>query len=135
MRKMKFIAVFLLALTGGLAYFVYSSENGGWGKEHPFKYGLDLSGGVHLVYEADTGVIKDGGREAKDAAMSSLKDNIERRINIFGVAEPIIQVEKGGLTRDKDRLIVELPGLDDIDEAIKRIGATPKLEFKLFNED
>jgi preprotein translocase subunit SecD len=65
-----------------------------------------------------------------------LRDVIERRVNLFGVGEPVVQVEKGGLVGDvqNQRLIVELPGINNIDQAVALIGKTPSLEFKLFNE-
>ncbi len=86
----------------------------------PFRLGLDLQGGVSLTYQADLSTI--GTRSASDA-MSGLRDVIERRINIFGVTEPIIQVQ------GQDRLIVELPGVKDVSQAIQMIGQTPYLEF------
>ncbi|MFZ2048818.1 MAG: protein translocase subunit SecD [Minisyncoccia bacterium] len=99
------------------------------GAKHPFKFGLDLVGGTELVYKADTSkVTSDIG-----GAMDSLKGVIERRVNIFGVSEPIIQVESAGLIsgNKEERLIVELPGISDLNEAIKMIGQTPILEFRL----
>jgi preprotein translocase subunit SecD len=88
--------------------------------EKPFKLGLDLLGGTHLVYQADLSQIEEKDRDEK---MSGLRDVIERRVDLFGVAEPVIQVQK-------ERLIVELAGIKDINEAIKMIGQTPYLEFK-----
>jgi len=90
----------------------------------PFKLGLDLQGGTHLIYEADLSKVNSSDRSN---SMQGLRDVIERRINLFGVAEPVVQVqEKGG----SHRLIVELAGVKNISEAIKMIGETPFLEFK-----
>ncbi|MEK7560047.1 MAG: protein translocase subunit SecD [Patescibacteria group bacterium] len=89
----------------------------------PFHLGLDLQGGTHLVYEADTSSVT--GEE--NTAMESLRDVIERRVNLYGVSEPIVQTQKSG---DSNRLIVELAGVFDISEALKLIGETPFLEFK-----
>jgi len=86
----------------------------------PFKLGLDLQGGIHLLYEADLSQIEE--REKSDA-MAGLRDVIERRVNLFGVREPIVQVQG-------ERLIVELAGIIDPAEAIRQIGQTPFLEFK-----
>lgn len=98
--------------------------------KYPFALGLDLAGGSTLTYRAETGSLV--GRE-KDSALNSLRDVIERRTNLFGVSEPLVQIEKasvlGGVT--EDRLVVELPGITNIDEALKIIGETPLLEFKL----
>lgn len=91
--------------------------------EKPFHLGLDLQGGTHLVYEADlSGVLEN---ERADS-MDGLRDVIERRINIFGVAEPVVQVNRAG---EGWRLIVELAGISDVGEAIQMIGETPYLMF------
>ncbi len=97
-----------------------------------YRLGLDLNGGTHLVYVADTSKLS--GTDVGDA-MTALRDVIERRVNLFGVSEPIVQVEKGGVVGGgEDRLIVELPGVTNVDEAIKLIGQTPVLEFKLVDD-
>ena len=82
--------------------------------------GLDLQGGSQLVYQADLGNVKS---EDRAEAMAGVRDVIERRVNLFGVSEPVIQVS------GQDRLIVELAGIKDIDQAIAAIGETPTLEF------
>jgi len=89
-----------------------------------FKLGLDLLGGSHLLYEADLSQIdsKNYGE-----AMAALRDIIERRVNLFGVSEPLVQTEERG---NSHRLIVELAGIKDVNQAIKMIGQTPYLEFK-----
>jgi preprotein translocase subunit SecD len=91
--------------------------------EKPFdlKLGLDLQGGTHLVYEGD---LKDIPGDAQSDAMASVRDVIERRVNSFGVSEPVVQVS------GNNRIIVELPGVKDINEAIALIGQTPFLEFR-----
>lgn len=91
----------------------------------PFRFGLDLQGGAHLVYRADTSSVQ--GVDV-DEVMAGLRDVIERRVNFFGVTEPIVQVQKSG---DEQRLIVELAGVFDINKAIQIIGQTPFLEFKV----
>ncbi|HAN61658.1 TPA: protein translocase subunit SecD [Candidatus Azambacteria bacterium] len=88
-----------------------------------FKLGLDLAGGTRLVYLADVSGVK----EDTASAMSGLRDVIERRVNLFGVSEPIIEVENAG---SDWRLIAELAGVKDISQAIALIGETPFLEFK-----
>jgi len=87
--------------------------------ELPFRLGLDLLGGTHLVYQADL-----SKSENKADAMQGVRDVIERRVNYFGVAEPLVQIS------GEDRLIVELAGISDVTQAIKLIGETPFLEFK-----
>lgn len=90
-------------------------------KVAPFRLGLDLLGGTHLVYQAD--LSGTGGQKVGDA-MAGVRDVIERRVNLFGVAEPLVQIE------GKDRLVVELAGIKDVNQAIQLIGLTPFLEFK-----
>jgi len=85
----------------------------------PFRLGLDLLGGTHLVYQADLSKSNN-----KSDAMQGVRDVIERRVNYFGVAEPLVQIS------GTDRLIVELAGISDVSQAIKLIGQTPFLEFK-----
>lgn len=89
-----------------------------------FRLGLDLQGGTHLVYQADLSQVD---KKEYGNAMEGLKDVVERRVNAFGVAEPLIQIEKVG---DDNRLIIELAGVKDVRQAIKMIGETPFLEFK-----
>src|SRR3989344_1002580 len=78
----------------------------------PFRLGLDLKGGAHLVYQADTSSIASSDVAE---AMAGVRDIIERRVNLFGVAEPVVQTENVGGER---RLIVELAGVFDVREAI-----------------
>lgn len=93
--------------------------------EKPFKLGLDLQGGTHLVYKADVSNID---AKDRDSAVEGVRDVIERRVNVFGVSEPVVQTNKtaGG----EHRVVVELAGVTDVNEAIKMIGETPLLEFK-----
>lgn len=95
-------------------------------KAFPFRLGLDLQGGTHLVYEGDLKEIQPGDR--KDA-MNSVRDVIERRVNAFGVTEPVVQVA------GDNRLIVELPGIKDVEGAKRQIGSTPFLDFRDENPD
>lgn len=86
--------------------------------------GLDLQGGIHLIYKVDTS----GVESAKvPDALNGLQDVIERRVNAFGVAEPLIETSKSG---SEQRLIVELAGVRDIEAAKAMIKETPFLEFK-----
>lgn len=90
----------------------------------PFRLGLDLQGGTHLVYEADLAGIE---KSKYTEAMQGVRDVIERRVNLFGVAEPLIQVDTVG---SHYRLIVELAGIKNINQAIAMIGETPFLDFR-----
>ena len=127
-RYRVFVAV---ALVAGLllAYFVWSTQAAPTSR-YRFKLGLDLAGGTELVYKADMSETPTGERSD---ALSALQGVIERRVNLFGVAEPIVQTEQAsalsGIT--EDRLIVDLPGVTDIKAAVAALGETPTLEFKL----
>ncbi|MBI2475161.1 protein translocase subunit SecD [Candidatus Uhrbacteria bacterium] len=92
--------------------------------ETPFRLGLDLQGGTHLVYEADMTEIPATERVN---ALDGVKNVIERRVNSFGVSEPIVQTISTGGTY---RLVIELAGIKDVTQAIEQIGKTPVLEFK-----
>ena len=87
------------------------------------KLGLDLAGGTHLVFLADTSGI-DAAR-VQDA-LEAAKAAIEKRVNLFGVAEPNIQTSE---FEGQYRIIVELPGIDNPAEAVSLIGKTAQLQF------
>jgi preprotein translocase subunit SecD len=85
--------------------------------------GLDLAGGSHLVFEADTrGVAED----KRKTALAAVRDVMERRVNLFGVSEPNVQTAS---FEGRDRVIVELPGIKDTSEAIELVGKTAQLVF------
>src|SRR3989344_4606995 len=133
--KTRIIAVFLLIIAlivGGFDYYSQIKPDSAFGR--PFRLGLDLNGGTHLVYKADISKI---AQNEIGVSMQALKDIIEKRVNLFGVSEPLVQVEQGGILGSKEaqqKLIVELPGVTDINEAIKSIGETPVLEFQTINK-
>lgn len=132
MWKIRLAALLILIVGLGIGSFVYNSEADSESR-FPFKFGLDLLGGTHLIYRADVSEVATG--DVKES-MGALRDVIERRVNLFGVAEPIVQVEQGGRFAGvvEERLIIELPGITDVGEAIALIGETPLLEFKLLDE-
>lgn len=125
-----FIGVMILAILAGIfAYPNYYNkgidflnQKFSWTLPHffekPYVLGLDLQGGVSLVYQADLSQTTN-----KSATMSGLRDVIERRVNMFGVSEPVVQIQ------GQDRLLVELPGVTNVEQAIQMIGQTPYLEF------
>ncbi|HVY68143.1 MAG TPA: protein translocase subunit SecD, partial [Patescibacteria group bacterium] len=95
-----------------------------YSQEFKTHLGLDLQGGSYLVYQAD---FTDIAAQDQADALNAVRDTIERRVNSFGVSEPVVQVT------GKDRIVVQLPGIKDINDAINQIGQTPYLEFKLQN--
>ncbi len=130
--KYRIYAVVLLIVAFGFGYGIYASELStakGFLAKFPFKLGLDLAGGTELLYTADTSKLASG--DVSDS-MAALRDVIETRVNAFGVSEPVVQVQKSGaLGNGSDQLLVELPGVTDVQAAIDQIGKTPVLEFKL----
>ena len=88
------------------------------------KKGIDLAGGAHLVFEAD---MKDVPEDRRNEAIEAARNNIEKRVNLYGISEPLIQTSK---IRESYRLIVEMPGAKDINEAIDLIGQTAQLDFR-----
>ncbi|MEK7647113.1 MAG: protein translocase subunit SecD [Patescibacteria group bacterium] len=125
--KTRIIAIILLLLGSAIGYFDSASflAPNSFLAGFSFRLGLDLRGGTHLVYRADISQLP--AAEVNDA-MDGLRDVIERRVNLFGVTEPLVQVESH---QNEKRLVVELAGVTDVKEAIKMIGATPYLEFKM----
>jgi len=126
--KYKFIAIIILAVVVGLISYpkvvskippLYNALN-----SLKINLGLDLQGGIHLEYEADVSQIEP---DKISDAMQAVQDVIERRVNAFGVAEPVIYTTKSG---SGNRLVVELAGVKDIDAAKAMIKETPFLEFK-----
>ncbi|MES3004909.1 MAG: protein translocase subunit SecD [Patescibacteria group bacterium] len=137
MLKYRIWSVILILLVILVGLFVYKSEtlsfeNSPKLAKYAFKLGLDLNGGTELTYRAVT----EGTNTADiEGSMATLRDVIEKRVNVFGVSEPVVRVENPSSIsgREEYRLLVELPGVTDIDEAVAMIGKTPQLEFKLVN--
>ncbi len=132
MLKRRIIAIVVLVVGIALGYMVVRSQEPNSPRilaHYPFRLGLDLSGGSHLIYEADVSQIS---ASDIDTSMASVHDVIERRVNAFGVSEPVVQVQSGGFgATNSHRLSVELPGVTDITKAEAMIGQTPFLEFKV----
>src|SRR3989338_6427309 len=99
---------------------------GSWRIRKEFKtyLGLDLRGGSHLVFEANTQKVD--SKDLQDSLISA-RDIIERRVNLFGVSEPVVQTIKSG---NQYRITVDLPGVAKVADAIKLIGQTAQLSFK-----
>jgi len=127
-----FRALVVLVACVLIGYFVYTNATAPDAR-YPFKLGLDLAGGSHLVYEADVTSIVPG--EIPEL-MAVLRELIEKRVNSLGVEENTVYVEESSFAAEEKqhRLVVELPGVTDVEEAIAEIGRTPLLEFKLIDE-
>lgn len=121
-------AALVLLISAALGYFVWSTHNPE--NKYAIRLGLDLAGGTELIYRADTSAVAGGDEQA---ALESLREVIERRVNLFGVAEPLVQLERSSAVAgaQENRLLVELPGVTDVQAAVDAIGKTPLLDFRL----
>lgn len=124
--RLAFVGIILLSVAAGIVDYPKGPDIaiGSFKKELKVHLGLDLQGGAQLEYEANLAGIPS---EDQVSALEGTRDVIERRVNAFGVSEPLVQTKTIGESR---RVIVELPGVTDVNEAIARIGETPLLEFR-----
>ncbi|MBI2464916.1 protein translocase subunit SecD [Candidatus Shapirobacteria bacterium] len=104
--------------------FSFKLGNFQFKKNLDLRYGLDLAGGASLLYDIDTTKVPSGDVAS---ALESLKGNIERRVNLFGISEANVKLTNNS---GKNRLEVELPGVEDINQAINLIGRTAQLSFR-----
>ena len=98
-------------------------------RDFEIKRGLDIQGGTQLVLSADMTEIDPNDRET---ALESVREIVSRRVDLYGVSEPVVQTSRVG---DDDRILVELPGISDIDSAVQLIGQTAQLDFREIPED
>jgi preprotein translocase subunit SecD len=129
-NRWRLLIIALVTIVSGLVVWPWpgglSVHLGNFRLERPgFTLGLDLQGGTHLVLQADMTKAPD-----QDSAevIKGVIQVLERRVNAYGVAEPVIQ------SQGSDRVIVELPGVKDIEEAKKLIGQTAQLDFREFDQ-
>lgn len=112
--------IIIAAIIAGI--FVYPKWIGS--KVMPWKLGLDLVGGSHLVYQIDLSNVSSTNQ---GSVVNGLRDVIEKRINLFGVSEPDVYTSQNG---NQAQLFVDLAGVKNISDAINQIGETPLLEFE-----
>jgi protein-export membrane protein SecD len=112
--------IVILAIIAGV--FVYPKGIGK--KVEPWKLGLDLVGGSHLVYQIDLSNVSSTDQAS---VVSGLHDVIEKRVNLFGVGEPDIYTSQNG---NQAQLFVDLAGINNVSDAINQIGQTPLLQFE-----
>jgi preprotein translocase subunit SecD len=116
--------IFILLLTASAFVIDWpNSFNIGFLKNVKMHEGLDLRGGTHLVYELDLSKID---KKDTENAIQSVTKVMNNRVNFLGVSEATIQTASVG---DKKSVIVELPGITDVNEAVGIIGKTAQLEF------
>ena len=113
------LIILLLIASWYISIFGIGKKIGGLDKQ--LKYGLDINGGVYVLLEADT---KETGTELTQI-MNQTKSVLENRVNAMGISEAQVSIE------GNNRIRVEMPGVDDAEEAIKQIGRTAQLQFFL----
>ena len=119
MRRNTIVFLIMVVVFVFAAAIVFPMDNGAL-FNRPIKLGLDLKGGVHIVYQADLSNIPEADRAA---AMDADVTAINSRVDVFGVTNPIVQKQ------GTDRILVQLPGIADVDKAKAVIGQTAILEF------
>jgi len=120
-KKNIYLLLFILVLLG-LALWSIAPLNAKLLGPHGLTLGLDLKGGSQLLYKAD--LSKKDPSITNEEAMSSVIEKIQRRVNLYGTTEPTIQKQGA------DRILVQLPGVKDVQEAISLIGKTALLDFR-----
>ena len=121
MRKNIYMLVFILVLFGIALWSILPLQTKLLGPDG-LTLGLDLRGGSQLLYEAD--LSKKDPSITDEEAMSAVIEKIQRRVNEYGTTEPVI-VKQG-----TNRILVQLPDVEDINEAISLIGKTALLDFR-----
>ncbi len=123
MRIPPWLSLFLILLltlaAGWVALPGDTLDVGGWKADHPIQQGLDLQGGVQVTLEARP----PEGQSIDSGTLEGTRDTIERRVNALGVSEPVVQ------TRGDNQIIVELPGVENPDEAVEVVRETALLEI------
>ncbi len=104
--------VVILAIAGWAVWVIQNPA-------YPIRQGLDLQGGLQVLLKADL----PEDREIERAQLNTSRQIIEQRVNALGVAEPLVQTE------GDRRILVELPGIDNPEEAVSLIQETALLEF------
>ena len=113
------LIVLLLIASWTISFTGLGDKFGNLGQQ--LKYGLDINGGVYVLLEADT---PETGTELT-AIMNQTKSVLENRVNAMGISEAAVSIE------GTNRLRVEMPGVEDAEEAIEQIGRTAQLQFFL----
>jgi preprotein translocase subunit SecD len=115
--------IFILALFGFALWSIVPLDRNVFGREN-LRYGLDLKGGSYLVYQADVSDIEAGYR---DEMMEGVKGVVERRINALGITEPVVEIQK---YEGEYNIVIQLPGIADIEKAKEMVGLFTVLEFR-----
>ena len=121
------ILIIILLVSSAAGIFIYPKWYGS--KYKPWSLGLDLVGGTSLAYKID---LSEVDQSEYEAVVAGLREVIEKRVNLYGVAEPKITIaQKGG----SYELLVDLAGVKDLKDAVRQIGETPRLDFREVSQD
>ena len=112
----------------GAPSFTFNTATGPKTVSFSLKKGLDIQGGMQIVLAADMSGV---AVEERTIALESAREVILRRVDLFGISEPTVRTAVSG---DSYRLIIELPGVTNPDEALQLVGKTAKLEFILLKD-
>ena len=113
------LVIVILIAAWLISFFGIGDKVGNLGKE--LKYGLDINGGVYVLLEADT---KETGTDLTQI-MNQTNSVLENRVNAMGISEAQVSIE------GNNRIRVEMPGVENAEEAIEQIGRTAQLQFFL----
>jgi len=118
-----YLLIFILALFGFALWSIVPLDRNVFGREG-LRLGLDLAGGSYLVYQADVSDIEPDNR---DEVMEGVKGVIERRIDALGITESTVQIQK---REGEYNIVIQLPGIANIEKAKERVGLFTVLEFR-----
>jgi preprotein translocase subunit SecD len=122
-RGTVYLLIFILVLFGFALWSTVPLDRNVLGREG-LRLGLDLAGGSYLVYQAD---LSDVGPANKDEIMEGVKGVVERRINALGITEPVVEIQKH---EGEYNIVIQLPGIADIEQAKETVGLFTVLEFR-----
>ncbi len=122
-RRTAYLLIFILVLFGFALWSIVPLDKNVLGREG-LRLGLDLAGGSYLVYQADLSDVEPGNR---DEIMDGVKGVVERRINALGITEPVVEIQRH---EGQYNIVVQLPGIADIEKAKETVGLFTILEFR-----
>lgn len=118
-----YLLIFILVLFGFSLWSIVPLDRNVFGREG-LRLGLDLAGGSYLVYQADLSGIEPG---TENEIMDGVKGVVERRINALGITEPVVEIQK---YEGEYNIVIQLPGIADIEKAKEMVGLFTVLEFR-----
>jgi preprotein translocase subunit SecD len=122
-RRTVYLLIFILALFGFALWSVVPLDKNVFGREG-LRLGLDLAGGSYLVYQGDLSDVTPG---TENEIMDGVKGVIERRINALGITEPVVEIQR---YEGEYNIVIQLPGIADIEKAKEMVGLFTVLEFR-----